>query len=106
MKKLALREARKSKNRFRHGVVIINGGRVLACHHNSKMGRHAEIRAINKGSYEKMKGATLISARLKRDGSLGCAFPCKKCQQKIIDAGISEIIYIGRNGIWKLQKIS
>ncbi len=50
---------------------------------------HAEARALRKAG----RGATLIVARVKKDGSLGSALPCARCRSLIKSKGVVRVWY-------------
>ena len=58
---------------------------------------HAEvdciIRAINKGYGDRLNKCSLFVVRVKKDGSLGLAKPCKGCTKIINDYQIKQVIW-------------
>ena len=50
---------------------------------------HAERRIMNKCGY----GAIIYVARTRRDGSIGCAKPCKRCIASMHSMGVKKVYY-------------
>ena len=50
---------------------------------------HAERKCLRKSGY----GATLYIARSRRDGSVGCAKPCKRCVASMKSMGVKKAYY-------------
>jgi deoxycytidylate deaminase len=90
------------------GAVCVKGGSVLsfgqsklrtdpkvcdmdASHHKFSLSIHAEDDAIRRCGNP--KGATLFVSRVGRNGAIGMAKPCKKCQRLIRKSGIKRVIY-------------
>lgn len=103
---LGKRLATKSEKKFRHSALVLKGGALISSGYN-KDARHAEIhglRAIwHKTNY--YRGATLISIRIKKNGSYGHSRPCINCMGTIIDRGISKIIFMDKKGNWIEERI-
>lgn len=77
---------------FRMAAAVVKGGAVLskACNWDWN---HAESRALKRfGTC--FEGATIFVARR----NMGCSKPCKDCMEKIIEAGISTVVYVNKNG--------
>ena len=106
---IAINLARSSNaGRYRHGAVVVKGGRILSTGINkvrnhpdvlsskeevkSESHIHAEIDAIRKVS--NLDGAKIYVARLNKNGtSVGLSRPCDSCYDKIVEVGITKIIY-------------
>jgi pyrimidine deaminase RibD-like protein len=99
--KIALKEANKSRHKYKMGAAIIKSGRVLSASANGeKTGRHAEIRAIFKdresGRRQKKEptvdftGATMYIAR---QGGEELSRPCRACFLLIRSVGIKKIVF-------------
>ena len=102
----ASRLASMSTCRFKHGAVIVKGGRVLAVGVNAytsslsltdileKEGRsiHAEAAAI-KAMGGSAKGATIYVARINRLGEPRMSKPCNACMKLIKEAEIKKVVY-------------
>lgn len=100
----------KSSNagRYRHGAVIVKGGRILSTGINKVRNHpdvlsnreeikneshiHAEVDAIKKLS--NLEGAKIYVARINKNGtSTGLSRPCESCYDKIVEVGITKIVY-------------
>jgi deoxycytidylate deaminase len=105
---LAIEQAMLSKSKQRLGAVLVSGNNVWMGHNDMfrthpigrylfenkwiQVGVHAEMEVLiaSKGRAE---GATLYVARVKRDGFLGLAMPCRRCKYLIEKAGIRKVYY-------------
>ena len=109
---LAKKQAEKSTFKYRVGAVIVSSGRIISQSYNqirySKVpirgkkfpeSLHAEqaaiIRALheNHGDTRVFRHSILYVARIRRDGSFGCAKPCSICQCFIKAVGIKHVIH-------------
>ena len=105
--KLASAVAENSEMRFRHAAVIVRGGNVLSVGYNKLKNHpdiieedkikqycsvHAEAEAIRKLKGN-AKGATIYVARIGLSGKERLSRPCDYCYEKIVDAGITKIVY-------------
>ncbi len=94
--------------RARVGAVIVKGGRILSTGYNDlryskRNGRswasvHAEEMAIVKllkqpNGLKQLAGSTLYVSRIKKDGSTGCAKPCKECKTLLDSVHIHKVIH-------------
>jgi dCMP deaminase len=59
---------------------------------------HAEQNAIINGAPERMKDATIYIAGFEEDGTTAEGKPCLLCARMIRNAGISEVIYLSKDG--------
>lgn len=59
---------------------------------------HAEQDALSKIGKEKAQGASILVIRLKRNGELSMALPCKMCSKMIKAFGIKKVYYSARDG--------
>ena len=50
---------------------------------------HAEARVLRKAGY----GATLIAARVRKNGTLGLAYPCAACKLLLKSRGVQAVYY-------------
>jgi deoxycytidylate deaminase len=90
-----------SNNRFRVGAMVVKSGRVMGGSPNitrrsprtppNRFSTHAEIAAINLSS--DCDKATLYIARLNNSDQYSISKPCAWCLQKIIEAGISRVVF-------------
>ena len=95
----ARKRARQSNYNFRHGAVIVKGGRVLASGFNIANTRkyiHAEIAAI--ANSPQTANCTLVVVRILKNGTLSMSRPCEKCWNAINKAGISKVIFSNWGG--------
>jgi tRNA(Arg) A34 adenosine deaminase TadA len=96
------------------GAVLVRSGRIVAIgqnkyrnnpalveHHN--VSYHAEEVAIRRAG--NAEGATIYVARLTRSGKIGTAKPCKRCQQALLDNGVTTAIWTEPFG-WAKQRLS
>lgn len=117
--RLAMKEAEKSTFRQRLGAVIMKGGAIIACGHNSIRystkhhkiikrptycdSMHAEraaiLKALNQGSLGKLAGSTLYVTRVNNKGQARLAKPCKECMELIVAVGIKKVIYTDNEGL-------
>lgn len=112
MIRLALKVAEKSQHKFRTGVVIAIGSRIISiginkyrthpqqinCHTNMNSNSiHAELDAII--SCHSPLGATIYVARILKDGTSGLSKPCKTCQGIIELYGIKKVVYTTHDGL-------
>lgn len=66
------------------------------------LGEHAEAAAIRRGNKQRMKDSTLyVAAVRERNNKIITAKPCDYCQRTIRWAGIRDVWYRDRNGIWR-----
>lgn len=94
--------------RYKHGAVIVKGGRILSTGINKFKNDpkvfnedikkikdsshvHAEVDAIRKVS--DVRGAKIYIARVNKNGGRGLSRPCDSCYNEIINAGITKIVY-------------
>jgi deoxycytidylate deaminase len=104
---LALKTAKTSDERFKVGAVAVAGGRVIGTTCN-KGRNHPTIledddiktqaaicaeRRLLAILGNKVKGATIYVARVKKDGSFGLSKPCERCKKALNDAGIKKVVY-------------
>lgn len=105
--RLATSLAENSDMRFRHAAVIVKSGSVLSIGYNKFKNHpdiieehkikqycsvHAEADAIKKVRGN-AKGATIYVARIGLSGNKRLSRPCNYCYEKIVDAGITKIVY-------------
>lgn len=104
--KLAGNAAMSSKERRKHGAVIVKSNRVLSVGVNKFRNHpdiipeplikqvcsvHAEMDALNK--IRDAKGATIYVARINSFGKPMLSRPCNNCYKSIRNAGIKNIVY-------------
>jgi dCMP deaminase len=59
---------------------------------------HAEQNAIINGAPERMKDASIYITGFEEDDSPADGRPCKLCSRMIRNAGISEVVYLAKDG--------
>ena len=117
--KQAINEASKSSFNHRVGAVLMKNNHALASGFNQlrhqgtiktshwKGSLHAEVAclidALRKVPKSKIRGTTLVVVRLKRDGTLGLAFPCKDCYDLIESFGIKRVIFSTNTGVSEIK---
>jgi len=104
--KLAKNAALSSKERRKHGAVIIKSNRVLSIGVNkfrnhpdiipeslvkTSCSVHAEVDALNK--IKDARGATIYVARINNFGKSMLSRPCNNCYSAIRESGIKHIVY-------------
>lgn len=88
-KKVAGRSDHKN---FRHGVVVLRGGKIIATGTNRSF-EHAEVNALKKLAPEKRRGARLISIRVTKTGKLAMAKPCAECELYLRQNGVKMVLW-------------
>ena len=88
---------------YKHGAAVLDrsgniraiGINVRGAGYSSRLSYHAEemalIRAARKGGVP--RHATLVVARLNKDGTWGLSKPCNRCEYLIHEAGIKVVEY-------------
>ncbi len=62
---------------------------------------HAEQNAIINGNPEKMRNAAIYTAGVNSDNTCASGEPCLMCRRMIINAMISRVVYLDRDGVVK-----
>lgn len=105
---LAAKVAESGNMSYKHGAVIVKGGRVVSVginkwrispemaskekEYNPNMTYHAEADAISRVSGD-LSGAVIFVARINKKGLWSFSRPCNRCMKLINSAGIKKIIY-------------
>lgn len=93
--------------KFKHGAVVVRGGRVLSVGVNSyrnfpmdfsvmprdSSSVHAEEAALAVLGGKDARGATMFVARVNNIGEERMSRPCSRCMRRLRKAGIKRIIY-------------
>ncbi|MER7960262.1 hypothetical protein [Streptomyces sp. NPDC096030] len=97
----ALREARRSRCRYRVGAVLASGSRIISYSPNVPRNRptidfrhatfHAEEAALRR--VKDAAGLTVYIARINAAGGSAMARPCSRCQQALLSAGVVRAFY-------------
>ena len=77
---------------YRHVAIITRGGCILAVGVNAYT-THAEVVALEQLAYDNRKGVTVISLRIRKDGSLAMAKPCPSCTRYMRECGVKKVMY-------------
>ncbi|MCC3768839.1 hypothetical protein K6I34_000843 [Streptomyces sp. UNOC14_S4] len=101
-----MKQARRSRCRFRVGAVLVQGGRTLVLASNVPRNspsidyRHASFHAeeVIVRRVRKAPRAVLYVARVDRAGSPMLARPCRRCQFALYAAGITRAHYTTPQG--------
>jgi tRNA(Arg) A34 adenosine deaminase TadA len=118
--KLAIQQAESSVLQYRMGAVLVKGKTVIGagCNRNDHpklrrwrsrhlfphTGLHAEMAALWGCDWKALPGTRLYVVRVKRDGSLAMAKPCKVCEELIGWAGIRKVYYSNLTGKIEMMK--
>ncbi|MFE5302275.1 hypothetical protein [Streptomyces sp. NPDC056632] len=112
---LALRQARRSRCRYRVGAVLASGSRVLAASPNVRRNNpmvdflhatfHAEEAVLRQASGSKGR-RTLYVARVDAAGRPALARPCRRCQDALFAAGVTRVHYTTSVGTVDSVKLS
>jgi deoxycytidylate deaminase len=66
---------------------------------------HAEVNALQQLWPSKRVGTKVYSFRWRRDGTLGMAKPCPKCEKYMRDNGVKIVFYSDNTGQIKKMKL-
>lgn len=103
---IAMKEAAKARHRqHKFGAVLFRGGRVLQSSHNFSH-IHAEHAVLNRAWRQDVDGATILVIRMRKNGTLGLAKPCKLCMKRLAQAGVKKVIYSNNFGQLETFKLS
>jgi len=108
----ALKEAEKSKERYRIGAVIFKGTKIISKAHNElrfcnrlhpkykrfEFSLHAEQKAII-NARTSLKRTSILIVRINRKGELLPIMPCKYCMAYLNEVGIKNIYCSTKEGI-------
>jgi tRNA(Arg) A34 adenosine deaminase TadA len=90
---------------FFHAAQVKLGGAVLATEHNSsrwgtKAEGHAETRACRRAAAKgrSLRGATVVSIRVTRNGKLANARPCAQCVENMRAYGVRKVLFSTATG--------
>lgn len=104
--RLASNLALSSDCNFKHGAVVVRGGRVISTginrfknhpkvvspeHVKEWCSVHAEIDALRK--LKDARGATIYVARVGKRGNQTISRPCSRCYDALRDAGVTKVVY-------------
>jgi deoxycytidylate deaminase len=88
---------RSTHKQHRHAVLVYRGGALVATGYN--LGdHHAEQVALGKLWPDHRVGTRVVSIRMRKDGNLGMAKPCPKCEVMLREAGVKSVTYSNYDG--------
>lgn len=105
---------------FRHGAVLIAGGKLINAGHNKPnhcsfakrfrsapgdASTHAEIDCVYHVPNEKLTGSTMYAVRVAADGSFKMSRPCDMCYDVLKFCGVARVYYSVDSGTMMLEKI-
>lgn len=114
--KIAIKEAKKSNHKHRHGCVVFKGSKIISTGFNEirycwKLDKkykkwvnslHAEQKTII-FSEASLKRCSILVVRINKNNEMLNSKPCRICMGMIKDVGISKIYYSDCDG--NIQKI-
>lgn len=118
--RVALTMARKSEyDPYKIGACLARGRRIVSAGYNQVKTHpltlklhnkficslHAEMHACAGVDEKSLRGADIYVVRLRRDGSLGMARPCKECQRFLFNLGVRRAYYTETGGNLGMIKI-
>jgi deoxycytidylate deaminase len=101
----AVRRLVKKSNhkQHKHAVMIFRGGALVATGYNHE-DIHAEQVALGKLWPDHRVGTRVVSIRLRKNGELGMAKPCPKCEVMLREAGVKSVMFSNYEG--QMEKMS
>jgi deoxycytidylate deaminase len=95
----AVRRLVKKSNhkQHKHAVMIFRGGALVATGYNHE-DIHAEQVALGKLWPDHRVGTRVVSIRLRKNGELGMAKPCAKCEAMLREAGVKSVMFSNYEG--------
>ena len=113
----ALRVAKSSNYRWKHGAVVVRGGRVIGFAPNKfrnspfvdpeNVTDHAEAAVIREllKNYPDLRNSTIYIARISNSNEIRMSRPCPDCMKLIVEAGIKEIVYTNEINGYSIEQI-
>lgn len=109
-----------SEHSFKHGAVLVKGGKILkaACNkarsvrfahkfHHAKHGSlHAEIGVILNLDKKTTYGTSIYVVRILKTGEFVMSRPCEMCQLIAQEMGVKEIFFTGIDGQFNEMKLN
>jgi deoxycytidylate deaminase len=89
---------------YRHVAIVTRGGCVLSVGVNSGV-HHAEMVALWELFPANRKGVTVMSLRIRKDGSLAMAKPCPACTRNMREYGVKKVVYSISDGTLVKERI-
>jgi deoxycytidylate deaminase len=87
----------------KHAVLIYRGGALVATGYNHE-DIHAEQVALGKLWPDHRVGTRVVSIRMRKNGELGMAKPCPKCEAMLREAGVKSVMFSNYDG--QMEKMS
>lgn len=81
---------------YKHVAFVVKGGAIKSVGFNYT--RHAEIAALLGLYPSERSGVKVVSLRIRKDGSLAMAKPCKACEAWMRHFGVKKVTYSDSNG--------
>jgi len=115
--KQAVKVASSSDYRWKHGAVVVRGGRVIGFAPNkfrnapevdaANVTDHAEAAIIREllKNYPDLRNSVIYIARVSNSGQTRMSRPCANCMKLIVDAGIKEIVYTNDINGYSVEQI-
>lgn len=92
------RLVRKSTHKqHKHAVMVFRGGALVATGYNHGES-HAEAVAMRKLWPDHRIGTRVVSIRMRKNGELGMAKPCPRCEAMLREAGVKSVTYSNYEG--------
>ncbi|MGW8953952.1 hypothetical protein [Streptomyces sp. NPDC055709] len=108
---LAIKQAIRSRCRYRVGAVLARGSRVLT--HSSNRYRNAPGTDFHHATFHaeevllrrtrSARGAVVYVARVSPDGAPALARPCPRCQRALAADGVTRALYTTATGVGSLH---
>lgn len=104
----AVKLAKMSDCRYKHGAVIRKSGRTISVGINYTVNDpriledisakehaaiHAEVAALNACRKVDLNGATIYVARVNNKGEEAMSKPCARCHKALVERGIKKVVY-------------
>lgn len=110
---------RSRSHTYKHVSILVKSGRILAIawNRNDRPGRlryafyenkgwHSELSALSRFTPDEVKGATLYTIGVNRNGNLVMGCPCPQCQELIRLYKLRGVFYLNKSGEVEELKVS
>lgn len=107
---MAKAAAANSEHNFKHGAVLVRGGKVIAMSFNKTRhvswmksksdfpSLHAEVGALLNMPKDKTNGSDMYVCRINRQGEYRMSKPCDMCRAAMAEMKVKRVYYTGPNG--------
>jgi len=105
---LAVSQAKKSPMGYLHGAVIFKSNKIIGAGYNwpvappggdsRRFSIHAERDALKGIRADQAYGASLLSVRVTKNGSLASSKPCKGCMNLLTRKGLESVFWFDSHG--------